>query len=270
MGHPIRHSLSPRLHGAWIDHLGLDAAYVPLRVAEGGFERLVDGLKGGVFAGLNVTLPFKERALVLADEADEAARRAGAANLLVFSPDERIMAKNTDGLGLFYAFQQQTPHWRADQGPVVVLGAGGAARGAVAALMAGGAKDVRVLNRTLSRAEAIAADLGCSAFGWDQTERAFDGVATLVNATSGGLSGGDALPTPPPATYAGAVAMDMVYTPLKTAFLQSCEHLGYAPVDGLDMLIGQARPSFAAFYGVSPPEAVDSRAILLAALAGQV
>ncbi len=266
VGYPITHSLSPRLHGAWIEAAGLDAAYVPLAPDEPGFESLIEGFRGGVFSGVNVTLPFKERALHLADVADPLARMAGAANLLLFRKDGSIEARNTDGEGLLYALRQQAPHWKADMGPVTVLGAGGAARGAVAALSLAGAANIRVLNRTMGRAEALSALLPCKAFDWKDATAAFDGVMTLINATSGQLEGASELPLPEKAVSPDAVAMDMVYTPLATPFLIATNQKGFLPVDGLDMLIGQARPSFEAMFGIAPPNELDARALLLGAL----
>jgi shikimate dehydrogenase len=209
-----------------------------------------------------VTVPFKEEALALADFADDAARLSGAANLLLFHEDGRIEARNTDGLGLLYAFSQQAPDWRPAAGPIVLLGAGGAARGAVAALKLAGASDIRILNRTRSRAETLARELGARAFDFGEADKAFDGALCLINATSGQLSGEANLPLPGWAA-AGAVAMDMVYKPLFTPFLQHAKARGFRTVDGLDMLIGQARHSFSAFYGVAPPAEPDVRALLL-------
>jgi len=262
IGSPIAHSLSPRLHGAWIRSLGLDAVYAPFTTTIDGFPRLIEGLRGGVVAGLNVTLPFKTIALSLSDNVQDQAGRAGAANLLLFHANGEIEARNTDGLGLLYALERQAPGWSADAGPITILGAGGAARGAVVALKDAGATDIRILNRTRSRAEDLAQDLDCRAYDFGDSRAAFDGVMTLINTTSAQLDGTDALPAPPCATP-GAVAMDMVYKPLKTPFLQRCSELGYRCVDGLDMLIGQAVPSFAALFGETPPECVDARRLLL-------
>jgi shikimate dehydrogenase len=147
-----------------------------------------------------------------------------------------------------------------------VLGAGGAARGAVAALSLAGATDIRVLNRTVERAEAIAALLPCKAYGWKDATAAFEGASTLINATSGQLEGSSDLPMPDSATVKDAVAMDMVYTPLMTPFLVAAGQRGFHPVDGLDMLIGQAIPSFAAMFNRAAPTDLDVRALLLDAL----
>jgi shikimate dehydrogenase len=264
MGHPVRHSLSPRLHGAWIRALGLDAAYVPLDVGPMGFEAVARALSAGLFRGVNVTLPFKERALDLADDATDRARAAGAANVLIYGAEGSIIADNTDGEGLLYALRRQAPGWRADLGAVTVIGAGGAARGAVSALAAAGAGDIRVLNRTRARADALCDLLPCTAYSWEDAAHAFDGARTVINATSGQLTGEARLPMPP-AKGDPIVVMDMVYNPLETPFLRESRALGHRTVDGLDMLIGQAVPAFEAFFGVAPPD-IPVRELLLAVM----
>ena len=265
VGHPVAHSLSPVLHNAWLAAAGIDAVYVGLDAREGGFRRLVDGLKGSNFAGLNVTLPFKEEALAAADDVHSRAARAQAANLLVFRKG-KIHADNTDGLGLLAAFAEQAPGFDPKAGPVVVLGAGGAARGAVAAFLDAGCPHVRVVNRTFARAQALTADLGGEAFGMADAEPAFRGAVAVINATSGGLSGDIASDFPLESTPPDCVVMDMVYKPLLTTFLAQARRLGRPTVDGLAMLIGQAAPSFEALFGQPPPKDVDVRSLALKSL----
>ena len=159
-GRPIGHSLSPTLHNGWIRQAGLDAVYVAFSPAPDGFTRFAEGLRGGVIRGLNVTAPFKHDALALADVVSEPARRAGSANLLLFETDGAILADNTDGVGLLHAFRSQAPGFQPAAAPVVILGAGGAARGAAAAFLAEGAPEVRVVNRSLARAAELAALFG--------------------------------------------------------------------------------------------------------------
>jgi shikimate dehydrogenase len=180
----------------------------------------------------------------------------------------RAHADNTDGLGLLAAFTEQAPGFDASSGPVVVLGAGGAARGAVAAFLDAGCPQVRVVNRTLARAQALTADLGGEAFGMADAEPAFRGVIAVINATSGGLSGDIATEFPLQSTPQGCVIMDMVYKPLITTFLSQARRLGRPTVDGLAMLIGQAVPSFEALFGQAPPKDLDVRALALKALGG--
>lgn len=266
-GQPIAHSLSPVLHNAWIAEAGIDAAYVPFAPPEDRFETFVDGLRGGVVRGLNVTIPFKERALALADEASAVARRAGASNLLLLRPDGTIFADNTDGVGLLEALKAQAGY-EAKTGPTVLLGAGGAARGAAAALIEAGAPSVRIINRTLGRAQEIAAEMGgaCTAHSWDDAQAVLADAALVVNATSLGLGGGAGPDVPLDATPASAVIMDMVFKPLRTEFLERAAASGRRTVDGLEMLVRQAVPSFEAFFGQAPPASVDVRALALKAL----
>jgi shikimate dehydrogenase len=267
-GRPVAHSLSPRIHNAWLEAAAIDGVYVPFAPDDRGFERLVEGFRGGAIRGLNVTLPFKEAALAIASQPSEAALAAGAANLLVFEADGRIVADNTDGVGMLGAFAAQAPLWRARKGPVVVLGAGGAARGAAAALVLAGAPQVLVVNRTLSKAQVLADRLGAAvrALPWAEATAAMREATAVINATSAGLADQGGLDVPLEATPDGCAVMDMVYKPLETPLLRRARELGRPTVDGLEMLIRQAEPSFEAFFGAPPPAEVDVRALALRSL----
>lgn len=267
VGQPIAHSMSPVLHNAWLAAAGIDGVYVALALAEDRFASFVEGLRGGSMAGLNVTLPFKGQALACADEASSRARLAEAANVLVFRADGAIVADNTDGLGLLGAFAVQAPDFDPQAGPVTILGAGGGAQGAVAAFLEAGCPQVRVVNRTLERAEVLAARMGerVRAFGLADAASAFAGAGAVINATSAGL-GGASLSIPLAATPTGCVIMDMTYKPLITPLLAEARQLGRPIVDGLEMLIRQAIPSFEAFFGQAPPADVDVRALALKTL----
>jgi shikimate dehydrogenase len=267
VGRPVRHSLSPLIHNAWIAAAGLDAVYCPFSPPEDGFAEFVRGLARSGVRGLNVTIPFKEQALALADRSDPAARAAGAANVLLFDGEGGIEARNTDGIGLLAAFAEQAPGWRPDAAPVVVLGAGGAGKGAVAALHQAGA-EVRLVNRTLARAEAVAAGFDRVSVHTDsRMAEALDGAGAVVNATSAGLDGAAGLDLPLDLLPREAVVMDMVYKPLRTGLLRQAEAKGLRTVDGLAMLIGQAVLSFEGFFGVAPPREPDVRLLALQALA---
>lgn len=253
-GQPIAHSLSPLIHRAWIAAAGLDADYRAFGPAdEAGFRALVSEIRAGRLRGLNVTAPFKAAALALADEVSETARLCGSANLLV-PQDGRLRADSTDGAGLMAALAEQAPALDVRDQPVLILGAGGAARAAAAALKGAGA-EVGVLNRTPARAEALAVDLGVGV----ATPSAVGTAVLVVNALSA-----------PPEIEIGAlrpdaVLMDMTYRPLLTPFLAAGRARSLTTVDGLAMLIGQARPSFRALFGVEPP-AADVRRLALEAL----
>lgn len=263
VGHPARHSLSPVIHNAWIEAAGLDAVYLAFEPPAHGFRRFVEGLRGQLVLGLNVTIPFKEEALAAADRASPAARRAGAANLLVFEPDGAIAADNTDGVGLIGALRRAG----YEAGEAVVLGAGGAARGAVTALLDAGFTRIRLVNRTLARAQEIAAvDPRLSATGWEAAAAALEGCSVLVNATSLGMSGQPPLDLTLERLPKTATVLDMVYRPMPTPLLAAAERRGNRAASGLDMLIEQAVPSFQAFFGRTPPADVDVRALCLGAL----
>jgi shikimate dehydrogenase len=263
VGSPVTHSLSPLIQGAWIEAARLDAVYAPFAAKTEDFGLFVKSLRGGVIRGLNVTVPFKERALALATSVSERAKRAGAANLLIFEPTGAIVADNTDGVGMLAALVEQAPGFDVASGPAVILGAGGAARGAAAALVEAGSPEVRIINRTHERAEALADAVGAKAMAL--CHAAFDGAALIVNATTLGLGGGAGPAAAFQAAAPGAVALDMVYRPLRTEFLERAAKAGLVTVDGLAMLVGQARPSFEAFFGAAPPT-IDVRAICLSAL----
>lgn len=268
VGRPVAHSLSPLIHNAWLAAAGIDGVYVPFAPDAHGFERLARGFRGGAVRGVNVTLPFKEEALAVADRATEAATLAGAANVLLFEADGRTIADNTDGVGLLRAFEVQAPQWDVRLGPVTVVGAGGAARGAAAALILAGAPKVFVVNRTVAKAEAIAKALGpkTTPLPLAHAVGAFSVSTAVINATSAGLAGEGSLDLPVETTQPAAVMMDMVYKPLETPFLAKARALNRPTVDGLEMLIGQARPAFEAFYGHLPPAEPDVRKLALEAL----
>jgi shikimate dehydrogenase len=267
-GNPVRHSLSPLIHNAWLAGAGIDGVYVAFAPPLDGFARFAEGLRGGTVRGLNVTIPFKDAALAAADQVSERARAANAANLLVFEADGTILADNTDGLGLLGALAAQASGFDPKAGPIAILGAGGAAKGAAAALVAAGAPQVRIVNRTPEKAQALADELGGpgAAFALDAAAAAFNGVTAVINATPSGLSGGAAFEAPLEAAPSTAVVMDMVYQPLVTPLLAKAGRLGLRTVDGLEMLVRQAAPSFEAFYGQAPPADVDVRGLALKAL----
>jgi shikimate dehydrogenase len=265
VGHPVAHSLSPLIHGAWLKAAGIEGQYGLNDVAPEAFKDFVQALRSGPVRGLNVTVPHKEAALACATTVRPAAARAGAANLLLFEADGAIVADNTDGVGLLAALSEQAGYSPAGK-TALVLGAGGAARGAVAALIDAGATKVWVVNRTLERARALESLGPVKATGWSKSTDGFLEASVVINATTLGLGGGPGPHAPLGMTARDCVVMDMVYKPLRTQLLQEAERLGRPTVDGLAMLIGQARPSFEAFFGRAPDRDVDVRALALKAL----
>lgn len=267
VGRPISHSLSPLIHSAWLAAAGIAGDYRALTPEDGqAFDAFIYGLRREGLTGINVTLPFKPAALALADRSSARAAKAGAANLLVFAEDG-IVADNTDGAGLLAALEGAG--WGALSGPVVVLGAGGAARGALVALIEAGVTEVRVVNRSAERAEVLAElDAGARAFAWPNVAEALRGAAAVINATSLGMTGQPRLELDLSPLPGDAVVMDMVYQPLETELLAAARARGLTAADGLTMLIGQAIPSFEVLFGRPPPE-IDVRDLCLAALAAR-
>lgn len=266
-GHPVRHSLSPLIHNAWLEAVGIDGVYVAFAPAPDRFAAFADGLRGGVIRGLNVTAPLKEIALAVADQASPTASAAGSANLLVFDADGLIRADSTDGEGLLDAFAAQAPGFDPAAGPVTILGAGGAARAAAAAFLAAGAPRIDFIGRTAARGDALVAALGSKTrrVGQADAERLLEDAHAVINATPLGLGGAPGPDLPLGGLDPGCVVMDMVYRPVRTTFLEAASARGLRTVDGLAMLIGQARPSFARFFG-RPPPTTDVRTLAMAAL----
>ena len=254
LGWPIGHSLSPRLHSYWLESLSIDGVYLPLDVSPEDFEQAVRALPRLGFAGANVTAPHKEAALAAVDTNDNNALRIGAVNTIVCKADGTLYGSNTDGYGFLENLSAGCLQWTADQGSAVVLGAGGAARAVVGALVDSGVPEVRLVNRTRSRAEALARDIGgvISVIDWKDLAQALRNAALLVNTTKLGMKGSPPLTVDLAPLPSNAVVTDIVYTPIVTELLRQARARGNPVVDGLGMLLHQARPGFAAWFGIEP------------------
>jgi len=264
-GWPVAHSRSPRLHGYWIDRLGLDAAYLPLAVAPENLAEAVRALPKLGFRGVNLTIPHKEAVLPLLDAIDPLAARIGAVNTLVIDAAGAITGRNTDAFGFLENLRQSAPAWRPGSGPVVVIGAGGASRAVVAALTAAGVPEVRLVNRNRARAEQLATALGgpIQIEGWESRAEVLDGAALLVNTTSLGMHGQPPLELDLTALPSDAVVTDIVYVPLETPLLAAARQRGNPVVDGLGMLLWQAVPGFEAWFGPRPEVDAALRAFVM-------
>lgn len=266
MGWPVSHSRSPRLHGYWLERHGIDGAYIPFKVAPDDLEAALGAFPRLGFVGCNLTLPHKERALALMDEVDDAARRIGAMNTVIVTEDGRLKGRNTDGVGFLSALAEGAPRFAVEAAPALVLGAGGAAKAIVTTLVDAGAPEVRIANRTRTRAERLAEGLGAAAIAvldWAAREAALDGVGLLVNATSLGMQGQPPLELDLARLDPAAVVNDAVYTPLETGLLARARARGNPAVDGLGMLLHQARPAFQAWFGIDPEVTPALRAHVL-------
>lgn len=268
IGWPVAHSLSPRLHGYWLRTLGIDGAYIPLPVAPENISDALKALPKLGFAGANVTVPHKEAALAAADEVSETANRIGAVNTLICQADGSLFGDNTDAFGFIENLRKGAPTWRPDAGRALVLGAGGAARAVITALIDAGVTDICLSNRTLARADDVAQYIGgnIAVVPWDDREEAAEGATLLVNTTSLGMTGKAPLEMSVDGLAHDAVVTDIVYAPLQTPLLASAKARGLATVDGLGMLLHQARPGFEAWFGVLPEVTDDLRQYVLESL----
>jgi shikimate dehydrogenase len=266
LGWPIGHSRSPRLHGHWLARYRIEGYYVPIALPPEGFARGLLSLPALGFRGVNVTIPHKEAALALATEATERARVIGAANTLTFGPDGAIHADNTDAYGFIANLRQEAPAWNAAAGPALVLGAGGAARAVVAALLAEGCPEVRVANRTGARADALRDHFGpdVAPIDWSAVAAAAGDVATVVNTTSLGMEGEAALPLDLAAVASAALVTDIVYGAEPTPFVRAARARGLLAVDGIGMLLHQGVPGFERWFGRRPEVDAALRAAVLA------
>jgi shikimate dehydrogenase len=254
MGMPITQSRSPILHNYWIAKHGLRGAYGHFPVEPQNLAAAIRGLSALGLAGCNVTQPHKVEALKLMDDVDPLAQRMGAINCVVVQPDGSLHGFNHDGYGYIQSLKDANPNWRADAGPIVVLGAGGASRAVVLSLIDQGATEIRLVNRTLDKAQALAAGYEhiVKVIPWTERNSAMDGCALLVNTTNQGMYGQPPLDVTLDALPQTAMVSDAIYIPLETPLLEAARLRGNKTANGLGMLLNQARPAFKSWFGVMP------------------
>lgn len=265
IGSPIAHSKSPQIHTHWLKAYNLPGHYIPMDVNTENLEHVLRSMPKMGFVGANITIPHKERALEIADLVTDRATLIGAANTLIFRPDGKIHADNTDGYGFITNLKQSAPGWDPRAGPAAVLGAGGAARAVITSLLDAGVPEILISNRTKVRAEALRSDFGkrLVIYDWVQAGNMFEDATTVVNTTSLGMIGKTPLRVPLDGLRKGTLVTDLVYAPLKTNFLAEAEDRGCTIVDGLGMLLHQAVPGFERWFGTRPDVDSATRAAAL-------
>jgi len=254
MGWPVAHSRSPVIHNHWIAHYGLRGAYVLLPVQPDNLAQALRALPMLGFAGCNLTIPHKVAALQIVDKVDPLAARIGAVNTVVVEADGSLTGRNTDGFGYVHSLLQEQPTWRAENGPAVVIGAGGASRAVIVGLVDQGAPEIRLINRSWGKAQDMAAEFGAPvcAIPWEERHAALDGAAMLVNTTNQGMHGEPELDLRLDLLPVDALVSDIIYVPMETPLLAAARRRGNTTENGLGMLLHQARPAFEAWFGVLP------------------
>ncbi len=270
MGWPIMHSRSPMLHNYWFRQHDLAGTYVPLAIRPEGLAAALRALHPLGFSGCNLTIPLKRHAMTIVDEVDAVAKRIGAISCVVVRPDGSLAGTNNDWFGFVHNLKQAQPGWRADAGPVAVIGAGGGSRAVCYGLLQEGAREIRLVNRTFARGKAIADEFGgpIKALPWEQRHDVLEGVAMAVNATSCGMVGQAALDIRLDKLPVDALAADIIYTPLETPFLAAAGQRGNRTVNGLGMLLHQGRPAWKAWFGIEPEVTAELRDLLEKTLSG--
>jgi shikimate dehydrogenase len=268
MGWPVMHSRSPLLHNHWFARHGLAGTYVPLAIRPEGLGPALRSLPPLGFSGCNLTIPHKEAALAFVDEVDNVARRIGASSCIVVRDDGSLLATNNDCYGFIEGILEAAPAWRADAGPIVVIGAGGGSRAVVYSLADRGARDIRLFNRTFDRAKALEQEFGApiTAVSWEQRHDALSDAAMVVNTTSQGMVGEPPLDLDLSKLPPSALVADIVYIPRETPLLAGARRRGNRTVNGLGMLLHQARPAWKAWFGIEPQVTPELRTLIEATI----
>ena len=264
MGWPVMHSRSPMLHNYLFNQYKLAGTYVPLAIRLEGLAAALRALHPLGFSGCNLTIPHKQQAMTIVDEVDAVAKSIGAISCVVVRPDGTLAGSNNDCYGFIQNLKQAIPGWRADAGPITVIGAGGGSRAVCYGLAQEGAREIRLVNRTFARAQGIATEFGgpIKAYPWEQRHDLLEGVAMAVNATSQGMVGNPALDIRLDKLASSALAADIIYIPLETPFLAAARQRGNRTVNGLGMLMHQVRPAWKAWFGIDPEMKAELRALV--------
>jgi shikimate dehydrogenase len=257
VGWPVSQSRSPLIHNHWIAQHGINGRYVYLPVNPDNPQNLRDavaGMRAMGFAGCNLTMPHKVAVLPLLDRIDPVAKVMGSVNTLVFEPSGELVGYNNDGFGFVQSLKDAKASWQADEGAITVLGAGGASRAIIYALLQSGAQQIRLTNRSSDKAQAIGDEFGAAitVVPWADRHNALTDCSTVINTTSQGMYGQPALDIALDQLSAHTLVADAIYVPLETPFLAAARARGNQTVNGLGMLLNQARPAFNAWFGVMP------------------
>lgn len=268
MGWPVAHSISPLVHNYWLQLHGIDGAYIPLPVRPEHLQTSLRALPCMGFTGVNLTLPHKAEAVAWVDRIDETARIVGAINTVTIDRNGKLVGSNNDVFGFCEHLRQGIGNLAPYLKNIVLLGAGGAARGICHGLVQLGADTINVVNRTAAHADAVAKiSPRIKTISWEERERKLESATMLVNTTSLGMQGKPRLEIKLEALPKDALVTDIVYRPLITLLLKEATERGNPTLDGLGMLLHQAVPAFEAWFGVKPQVNGQVRELATRALA---
>jgi shikimate dehydrogenase len=268
VGWPINHSLSPTIHKYWLSKYCIRGEYISLAVEKQNFKRFITELSNGGWRGVNVTLPYKTVAMEVVDTLDPNAERMGAVNTITVQKDGTLKGSNTDGYGFLKNLEYSQSSWSVKDGPIVVLGAGGAARAILATLTSKGCSEIRLVNRDQDKANWLAREIDdkIKVYGWPDRSSVLNDVSLLINTTSLGMIGQKPLKIDLEKLPLNAVVHDIVYNPVETDLLRNARLRGNRAVDGLGMLLHQACLGFFEWFGVNPKVSEDLRNKVLNAM----
>jgi|TARA_B110000305_G_scaffold145834_1_gene162031 shikimate dehydrogenase len=254
IGDPISHSKSPTLHRLWLNQNNINGHYIPLKVSKIDLELVLKTLPKMGFSGVNVTVPHKESVLKIANEITQSASQIGSANTLTFLPCGGFKADNTDGYGFLKNLEENEPTWDSSNAKVLIIGAGGASRAVISALLNLGVSKIVITNRTYERANELKEyfDRKIDVIKWNEKEQFLREINTLINTTTLGMLGYTNLDLSLSSINKGTIVLDLVYNPIKTTLLQNAKKQGCKIIDGLGMLLHQATPGFKEWFGVEP------------------
>jgi shikimate dehydrogenase len=263
IGWPVEHSRSPLIHNYWLKHYRLEGEYLKEAVPPEKLDAFLATLRERGYVGCNVTIPHKERTAELVKAANDMTRKLAAVNTVYFEGEE-IMGTNTDAHGFAAHLRSSLPDLNLAGADAMVLGAGGAARSVLAALLGEGVRRIYICNRSVDRARALARSFGpaIEALDWHRASQAMAGIDLLVNATALGMAGKPELDLSLDSLPRKAVVYDIVYVPLATSLLKHARHIGHRTVDGLGMLLHQAQPAFERWFGLRPEVTPELRHLI--------
>ena len=263
IGDPINHTRSPLIHNYWIKKSNINCFYIPLNIKSSDLEKKVIFIRELGFCGLNVTIPHKEKIINLADEIMESAKVVGAANTIYFE-NGKIIADNTDTYGFYQSILKNFPKYNFKKEKVLIFGSGGAARAVTSVFLKEKALEISIINRSREKAERLRNDLSykIKTYDWNDYSKALRGVSTIVNTTSLGNLGSEKFSIDLKGVRKNGIAIDLVYNPLKTSFMKKAEKENLKVINGLDMLIYQAKKGFQKWFNKTPTYTPELRKLI--------